>query len=729
MMRTTMESREQSETRTRFGVFEVDPSSGELRKAGLRVKLQDQPFKVLLALLERPGAVIGREELKQRIWPNESFGDFDHAVNVAVAKLRTALSDSADSPRYVETLHRRGYRFIFPVEPVNGSAANAGVPANLTAANLAEAIGVRAESSEAAARQSWWYSRRVWATGLVLVALALGMGAWWRHRERSTHAVAGSNMQISKVTNRSNVAGASISPDGRYLAYVLRESNGLGLWMREVGTRSDVQVLPAQPGYFQGLTFSPDGRYIFYSRGHSEQHATADLYTLPILGGASRIVAKNVDTPANFSPDGSQFMFVRNDIQRNVAEVRVANADGGGEHLVTTIEQAGGTEQGGGSWSPDGHMLAVSVTLEWGGRHGTRELDVISVADGSKRRLYSSIGTIGRPVWLPGGQEIAVVLGRGGGLRQIWAVPYPSGEPRRITNDLEDYDEYIDLTADGKTIAATAWNATGNVYALPGADFARARQITFGNENLDIILPGPDGRLLVHETGSADGEIWAMKADGSQRVLFSKLRYTLAATRCGSFVILLGENGQLTRTDADGLNPTELVHANGASPRCSDDGRSVYYSDEASRPHRVVRMPVEGGPSVEVAKVPGEGLTGGATVSPDGKLLAIPYHDSGPNPVQRLAIIHVDGGRPLTSFAGVSGYVRWTPDGRALDYFAVRDGIRQIVEQPLAGGAPRLVTKFHYGKVRDFDWSADGKQLYLVHGEINSDAVLITNFR
>jgi Tol biopolymer transport system component len=138
---------------------------------------------------------------------------------------------------------------------------------------------------------------------------------------------------------------------------------------------------------------------------------------------------------------------------------------------------------------------------------------------------------------------------------------------------------------------------------------------------------------------------------------------------------------------------------------------------------------VEGGPSVEVAKVPGEGLTGGATVSPDGKLLAIPYHDSGPNPVQRLAIIHVDGGRPLTSFAGVSGYVRWTPDGRALDYFAVRDGIRQIVEQPLAGGAPRLVTKFHYGKVRDFDWSADGKQLYLVHGEINSDAVLITNFR
>src|SRR5215470_20171657 len=101
----------------RFGVFEVDARSGEVRKAGVRVKVQDQPFKVLLTLLEHPGEVITREDLRARIWPNESFGDFDHAMNVAVAKLRTALGDSADTPRYVETLHRRGYRFIFPVVP------------------------------------------------------------------------------------------------------------------------------------------------------------------------------------------------------------------------------------------------------------------------------------------------------------------------------------------------------------------------------------------------------------------------------------------------------------------------------------------------------------------------------------------------------------------------------------------------------------------------------------
>lgn len=109
-----MEANDQHST-TRFGVFELNTRSGELRKGGTRIRIQDQPLKILMALLEQPGDVVTREELKRRIWPDESFGDFDHAVNVAVAKLRAALADSADTPRFVETLHRRGYRFIFPV--------------------------------------------------------------------------------------------------------------------------------------------------------------------------------------------------------------------------------------------------------------------------------------------------------------------------------------------------------------------------------------------------------------------------------------------------------------------------------------------------------------------------------------------------------------------------------------------------------------------------------------
>ena len=707
----------------RFGVFEVNPCSGEVRKSGVRIKLQDQPFKVLLALLERPGEVVSRENLKVRIWPNESFGDFDHAVNIAVAKLRTALADSADSPRYVETLHRRGYRFIYPVQHGNGSSAGSGGSAATRAPEPLEMIASepspRAEAVPRDARRSW---RWVWICGAAAGVLLFSLVAWLRHREPAVPAPPDGDMQISKVTNSGKVENVSISPDGRYLVYVLREPGGLGLWTREVGTRSDIRILAPQPGYFLGVTFSRDGRLLYFAQGHP----TADLYTMPVLGGTPRIVLKGIDTPANLSPDGKQFMFVRKDYHRNVAEVRVANADGSGERLVTTIEHAGGVEQSGGSWSPNGSMLAVATT-SWGMMNGAEELDVISVADGSRRSLYASSGFVGRPVWLPDGRAIAVVLLRGG-LNQIWAVSYPNGELRRITNDLEDYDGYIDVTADGKTIAATSRNATGNIYAIPGADFSRAVQLTFGREDLDGITSGPDERLLVHESGSSDGEVWAMKNDGSQRVLFSAMREAFPDTHCGRFVILAGENGRLTRTDADGLNPLELVPSHARSPTCAADGRFVYYADETSRPTGVMRVPIEGGQAVEVAKIPGEGLTGGAAVSPDGKLLAFPYYENGPNPVQRLSIIRLDTGDLVHSFIGVAGYVCWRPDGRAIAYFDVRDGIPQVVEQPLAGGAPRLTTKFSTGRVRDFDWSVDGKTLYVSHGELNSDAVLISNF-
>jgi DNA-binding winged helix-turn-helix (wHTH) protein len=113
----------------RFGSFELDLRAGELHKQGLRVKLQEQPFRVLTVLLRHPGEVVNREELRSQIWPADTFVDFDNGLNTAINKLREALGDSSDSPRFIETLPRRGYRFIAPVTGRDGRvlAANAGL--------------------------------------------------------------------------------------------------------------------------------------------------------------------------------------------------------------------------------------------------------------------------------------------------------------------------------------------------------------------------------------------------------------------------------------------------------------------------------------------------------------------------------------------------------------------------------------------------------------------------
>ena len=105
----------------RFGAFEVDLLAGELRKSGLRIRMQEQPFRVLALLLERSGDIVTREELRQRLWPADTFVDFDHSLNTAINKIRDALGDSAATPRYIETLARRGYRFVVPVQRLDTS--------------------------------------------------------------------------------------------------------------------------------------------------------------------------------------------------------------------------------------------------------------------------------------------------------------------------------------------------------------------------------------------------------------------------------------------------------------------------------------------------------------------------------------------------------------------------------------------------------------------------------
>jgi eukaryotic-like serine/threonine-protein kinase len=152
---------------TRFGAFDVDLRSRELRKHGIRLKLQDQPFQVLALLLERPGDVVTREELRQKLWPEDTFVDFDTGLNTAVKKLRDALGDSADEPRYIETLPRRGYRFIAPVE--NGNSA----PSAAVEEHLAPVLSSHASPEV-------WRKRHSFVTAAVAALLIVASLVAWR---------------------------------------------------------------------------------------------------------------------------------------------------------------------------------------------------------------------------------------------------------------------------------------------------------------------------------------------------------------------------------------------------------------------------------------------------------------------------------------------------------------------------------------------------------------------
>src|SRR5215510_5067508 len=194
----------------RFSTFEVNLQTGELRKQGQKLKLQEQPFQVLAALLERPGEVVTREELRSKLWPADTFVDFDHGLNATIRPLRDALGDSAEAPIFVETLARRGYRFIAPVDGCH-------VPGG---------IAVAAASARKKSSFSHTWLGIAFLSALVIVALPWGLRRYsWRRADVIERKLTASSFENS-------VTSAAISPDRRYLAY----ADSAGIFLKVIRT-------------------------------------------------------------------------------------------------------------------------------------------------------------------------------------------------------------------------------------------------------------------------------------------------------------------------------------------------------------------------------------------------------------------------------------------------------------------------------------------------------------
>ena len=537
------------------------------------------------------------------------------------------------------------------------------------------------------------------------------------------------NMQISKLTESGKAALVTISPDGRYVVYVLREGEQQSLWMRHVATKSDVQVLPPDVVDFKGVTFSPDGNYLYYVRSDKTTQNYSYLYQMPVLGGNPRQLIRDVDTPVGFSPNGTQLVFMRGLPDPQQVELRIASADGTGERLLVRLP-AFAVFLWGANWSPDGKAIAVSTVQT--GKEQKFVLNVVRVADASVTTLYSNPALLGRPVWLPGGDSLLVAVGSAKENRaQVWEIPYPKGEPRRFTNDLSNYSPYLDLTRDGRTLAALDNTQISNIWTVPGGKTALATQITSGGVADIAVWPGPSGKLLVRSRGS---DLDLINADGSQRtIVMPQARNYSAMAACGDRYIVFdsysGTNSELWRTDADGSNPTRLVEENVGEEDCSPDGKWLVYDTNTPAGTKLYRLPVEGGSPTEIASAPGGG--GNPRISPDGKFIAYTIQEGNPVPQSKFVVSPAEGGSRLYEFLSPTGAgpPHWSSDGKGLQYLLTRKGASNVWEQPLAGGKPYQVTDFNSGRIFGFSWSRDGKQLLIAKGSETRDVVLISNFR
>ena len=599
-----------------------------------------------------------------------------------------------------------------------GSTWHQDVAISGSSASTPASSGSTALAAPSVKRSSW---KPILTAAIVVLAIA-AFGAYKFMSGSRTFNL--QDMRITKLTDSGNAADVAISPDGREIVYVLVDGEKQSLWVRNVATKSDVQVLAPASIVFAGVNFSRDGDYIYFERADNGADS-ADLYVMPVLGGTPRQLIRNVNTSISFSPSGKQFSFMRGGASQGSVQVCIANSNGSGERLLASLPP--GPFYAGTAWSPDGKTIVASAVqfakqIKW-------VLSVVRVDDGQVRDLYSSSEEVGKPVWTPDGNSLLVPLGPiNGNSRQLWIISFPGGEQRRFTNDLADYGRSIDLTRDGRTLVAIQETQISHIWIAPQGQAGQAKQITSGETEDHRVISLRNGKLLIRV---ANTDLVLMNSDGSQRApLVADAKNVGSFSSCGDRYVVFdswpGSQVAVVRTETDGSNPTKLVD-DAVFPDCSRDGKWLVYSNALGT--KFFRLPIEGGtPSeIPVAHQNGDPML---RVSPDGNWIAYLYELARPAQEQ-IAIIPASGGTPVHLFplSEDTNEFRWSPDGKGVQFILTHNGAANIWEQPVSGAPRRQITNFTSGHIFDFDWSRDGKQLFLAKGEMNSDVILISNFR
>jgi len=372
--------------------------------------------------------------------------DYERGLNKAVNKLRDALQDSADSPRFVETIPRRGYRFIAPLEGGSAFTMPSGSP-------------VVVKSGK---RRKTWLAMGV-SVVLVLMA-AVGYGVYYFLSHKG--AVPYENFTISQITNTGKAMAAAISPDGKFLLSVVDDHGKQSLWLRNILTNSDAQVIPSEDARYLDPAFSPDGNYIYFRKDVSYIEAI-DMLRSPVLGGSPQVIVHDVDTAFTFSPEGKRMAYVRNNPEMGKFQVLMANAEGTDERMLS-----GGLSSAipnAIAWSPDGKQIASAIP-GLGDALGTIQLqDVVSAKTQTLGRFNEEFVDL---AWLPDGRGILATY-RSPAVQgsQVGFISHPGGQFRTVTKDTNSY-RTLTLSADGKTLVTVQQKSSQTLYLMPAAGFA-----------------------------------------------------------------------------------------------------------------------------------------------------------------------------------------------------------------------------------------------------------------
>jgi serine/threonine protein kinase len=576
------------------------------------------------------------------------------------------------------------------------------------------------------------------AFGVAAAVLALAALVWFStaHQRTKNSAFSAGVPTVSEIMTTSNVREATISPDGKFIATVAEDGGRQTIRIQQPGNAGESQVLASGDDSYRGLVFSRDSYSIYYLA--QKDSPPPALYQVPLLGGKPpRKLMDNLSTPIALSPDGSQMAFVRASEPGSV--LMLANADGSNaRELAHTDGQTvfARLTTTGLAWSPDATSIACPMMTTAGPLHMT--VTNVKVADGSMTTIGSRqwflIGQIG---WVNDGSGLIMAAQEKmppASSGQIWLLSYPSGEARRLTNDLNFYAG-ISLTADSRTLITARTLQTSNVWIASGFPETQVSGVAASkNKGIGGLIFAADGKVIYSSAETGTPEIWSMDPDGNnpRQLTFDKRTSVEPVVprdpELMAFTAYDAGAPHIWTADRSGANLRQLTNGSYEDwPDFSPDAQWVVYHSDESGKDRIWRVPASGGAPVLLIDKPARH----PIVSPDGNWISCYLRDG---ETWRLVILPFAGGEPVKSFdlpAGVADQwhgPRWRADSREITYIVTRGGVSNIWAQPSNNGTARQLTNFNEGQIFAFAWSPDGKQLICVRGSNLRTVVMMKDF-
>ena len=667
-----VQTQKDTSRRVQFGIFEADLTTGELRRSGVRVRLQSQPFKLLAALLEHSGEVVSRETLQVELWGTETTVDFDHSLGIAVNKLREALGDSAENPRFVETLSRRGYRFIAPARFLDSEPASE--PAQAPAA----------QPPRKKISLAWWL-----AAALAVACLLLAGFLLLRPPVRRPYHIVQVTFSGRVLPQDLDVESFSSSASDGTRIYFSHMDNGNPVLAVALAANGEIGTihLPSEIGAPLIGSLSPDGSRLVV-RSHLQAEPEQPLWIVPTLGGDAQRVPNVLAHDATWMPDGRRLLIA------NGNDIAIVGTDGSDPHRLLTVPGLAFWLR----WSPDGRRLRF--TLRDPSRQ-TSELWEVSAGGEDPHRLlpgWSQPASECCGSWTADGQ-FYVFQSSHGGNTGIWALRerpwYLAGRtPRQITNGPLDFASPIASPGGHRIYFIGGKDQWELLHAMP-----HSSAFTPLGQNLSTAALAEfsrDGKWVAWVNAS-DNSLWRSRADGAERIelttpplrIFS-MKWSPDDRRLAVMAKEPGKPWKIYLIDSEGgkLAPLLDDERNEGDPAWAPDGKSIVFGRlpdrmDSGQPKAIYSVNLE---TRKVTGIPGSAGLFSPRLSPDGRFIAAMPLDQ-----HALMLFDSKSGRWTNLTSDGAGDPTWSHDSRFVYFQDFLEPGKPIYRIAVPGGKPEPV--------------------------------------